>query len=430
MAVPSPRQPFVVETLAHGARLVTAKLPERTSVAITIIFSVGSRYESAERAGVSHFLEHMFFKGAERYRGAKEISEAIEGVGGVLNAGTDKEATVYWAKVPGDKLDLGVDVLCDMVFHPRLDAGELERERSVVLEELRMYHDSPQDHVHSLFEQTLWPDHPLGRDTAGTEESIRGLRRDDLQEHLLAHYRPNKMVVAIAGNVEHAAARALLLSRLSPNGNGRGPGFLPPNGPASEPKLLLKYKKLEQAHVCLGVRGISYMDGDRYTIDILNTVLGEGMSSRLFLQVREKGGFAYDVHSFTTKHFDTGSMGIYAGTDPKRAAQALGACLREVRRLCDEPVAPHELTKAKEYYKGRLLLGMEATDAVATRLGYSESLMGRVHTLEETIAGVDAVQAEDVQRMARRLFVEQPVHAAILGPFRSERPFRRQLREE
>ncbi len=379
---------------------------------------------------MSHFLEHMFFKGAERYRGAKEISEAIEGVGGVLNAGTDKEATVYWAKVPGEKLELGMDVLCDMVFHPRLEAGELERERSVVLEELRMYHDSPQDHVHSLFEQILWPNHPLGRDTAGTEESIRGLRQNDLREHLAAHYRPSKMVVAIAGKVDHAAARALLLGRLAPNGNAHGPGFLPLNGAASEPKLLLKYKKTEQAHLCVGVRGISYMDRDRYTIDILNTILGEGMSSRLFLQVREKGGYAYDVHSFTTKHFDTGSLGIYAGTDPRRAAQALGACLREVQRLSEEPVAAYELTKAKEYYKGRLLLGMEATDAVATRFGYSELLMGRVHTLEETIAAVDAVEASDVQRMARRLFLDQPLHAAVLGPFRSELPFRRQLRGE
>ncbi len=425
MAVP-PRQPFVLETLPHGARLVTARLPERTSVTIAVIFSVGSRYESDEKAGVSHFLEHMFFKGAERYAGAKEISEAIEGVGGMLNAGTDKEATAYWAKVPGDKLALGMDVLCDMVFHPRLAAPDIERERSVVLEELRMYHDSPQDHVHSIFEQILWPDHPLGRDTAGTEETIGRLTRDDLQSHLGAHYRLSRMVVAIAGQVDHAEAKALLLERLAPRGNGQYPGFLPTNG-VPKAALVVKQKKTEQAHLCFGVRGVSYMEADRFAVDILNTVLGEGMSSRLFLQVREKQGFAYDIHSFTSKHFDTGSLAIYAGTEPRRAAPAMGACLREIDRLCDEPVSEPELTKAKEYYKGRLLLGMEATDSVATRLGYSQLLMGKIQTLEETLAAVDAVQATDVQRVAHRLFREHPLQAAVLGPFRSEAPFRRQL---
>ncbi len=426
MAVP-PQQPYVLETLPHGAKLITAPLRERTSASIAVIFKVGSRYESEQNAGVSHFLEHMFFKGSERYGGAKEISEAIEGVGGILNAGTNKEATVYWAKVPGEKLELGIDVLCDMLFHSKLDLEEVEKERSVVLEELRMYRDSPQDQVHSLFERILWPNHPLGRDTAGTEESIQRLRRDDLTNHLDTHYGVANMVIAIAGRVDHEAARALLVDRLSLRGNGQRADFLPSNGAVRQPGLVLKQKKTEQAHVCFGVRCPSYLDAERYTVDILNTILGEGMSSRLFLQVREKRGFAYDVHSFTSKLCDTGALGIYAGTDPKRAAQAMGACIRETRRLCEELVSASELTKAKEYYKGRLLLAMETTDGVANRLGFEEVLMGRIHTLEERIAAVDAIEAEDVRRVARRIFEEQPLQAAVLGPFRSEAAFRRQI---
>lgn len=391
------------------------------------MFRVGSRYERDAEAGVSHFLEHMFFKGAERYVGAKEISEAIEGVGGVLNAGTDKESTVFWVKVPGEKLSLGVDVLCDMLFHPTLDGAELEKERSVVLEELRMYHDSPQDHVFSLFEQAIWPNHPLGRDTAGTEESVRRLTREDLSQYLETHYLLGNMVAALAGQVDHQTARDLLMERVRERRNGHRPAFLAPNGSARQPGLLLKQKKTEQAHVVFGVRCPSYLDEDRYTLDVLNAVLGEGMSSRLFLQVREKRGFAYDVHSFVRQHCDSGALGIYAGTEPRRAAQALGACVREIRRLSEELVPDAEMTKAKEYYKGRLLLAMETTDAVASRLGYQELLMGRVHPLEEVVAKVDAIRAEDVRRVARRIFDEQPLQAAVLGPFRSEGPFLKQI---
>ncbi len=407
--------------------MVSTELADRPSTTMAIMFKVGSRYESDREAGVSHFLEHMFFKGSAHYGGAKEIAEAIEGVGGVLNAGTDKELTMYWARVPKNKAKLAIDVLGDMLFQPLLDPTELEKERLVVLEELKMYQDSPQEYVHSLFEQISWPDHPLGRDVAGTEASVRALTRDDLMRYLDEHYLLRNLVVTIAGPVTHEEAIGLIEPYLKVRGNGAAPpSFLPSVGNGSKPTVLLKAKKTEQAHVCLGVHAPSYMDGDRHVIDILNCVLGEGMSSRLFLEVREKLGLAYDVHSYVNKMYDTGVLGVYAGTEPRQAARAVGAIVGQLRRMCEERVNPAELTKAKEFYKGRLLLQMESTNSVATWYGGQEALTGKIEDVDETVAEIDAVSADDVMRVAKHLF-GQALQLAVIGPFRSEAPFLKQI---
>jgi predicted Zn-dependent peptidase len=425
--VPPARPPYRLSTLATGARVVSTELADRPSITMAIMFKVGSRYESDQEAGISHFLEHMFFKGSARYGGAKEIAEAIEGVGGVLNAGTDKELTMYWARVPKTKAKLAIDVLGDMLFQPLLDAVELEKERLVVLEELRMYQDSPQEYVHSLFEQISWPNHPLGRDVGGTEESVRGLSRDDLARYLEEHYLLRNLVVTIAGPVTHEEAIGLIEPYLKPRGNGATPpAFLPSVGNGLKPHVLLKSKKTEQAHVVLGVHAPSYMDRDRHVIDILNCVLGEGMSSRLFLEVREKLGLAYDVHSYVNKMFDTGVLGVYAGTEPRQAARAVGAIVGQLRRLCTEPVGSVELTKAKEFFKGRLLLQMESTNSVATWYGGQEALTGKIEGVEDNIAQIDAVTADDVMRVAKELF-SQALQLAVIGPFRSEAPFLKQI---
>lgn len=425
--MPQSPHPYRLATLPTGARVVSTELPDRPSTTMAIMFKVGSRYESDREAGVSHFLEHMFFKGSARYGGAKQIAEAIEGVGGVLNAATDKELTMYWARVPKTKAKLAIDVLGDMLFEPLLNPTELEKERLVVLEELRMYQDSPQEYVHSLFEQISWPNHPLGRDVAGTEASVRALTREDLTRYLDEHYLLRSLIVTIAGPVTHDEAVALIEPYLKIRGNGAAPPkFLPaaPNG--SKPSVLLKAKKTEQAHVVLGVHAPSYMERDRHVIDILNCVLGEGMSSRLFLEVRERLGLAYDVHSYVNKMFDTGVLGVYAGTEPRQAARAVGAIVGQLRRLCEEPVDAAELTKAKEFYKGRLLLQMESTNSVATWYGGQEALMGRIQDVDETVAEIDAVTPDDLQGKARQLF-GQPIQLAVIGPFRSETPFLKQI---
>ena len=418
---------YVLETLPSGARIVTAELPDRPSVSLAALFRVGSRYETDAQAGVSHFLEHMFFKGSAGYGSAKAIAEAIEGVGGVLNAGTEKELTMFWTRVPRNKAGLAVDVLGDMLFRPLIEQEELEKERAVVLEEIRMYQDSPQDHVHSLFEQITWPNHPLGRDVAGTEDSVRGLTREHLLDYLERHYLLRNLVITVAGPLSHRQAIELIEPHLRPRGNGADPpAFLPSVANGQRPRVLLKSKKTEQAHICLGVHAPSYMDKDRYIIDILNTVLGEGMSSRLFLEVRERLGLAYDVHSWVNKLYDTGVLGIYAGTEPRQAARAVAAIVSELRRLCEEPVSEPELTKAREFYKGRLLLQMESTSTVATWYGGQEALMGTIQAIEDTLAQIDAVTAEDLTRVARELF-SQSLQLAAIGPFRSEAPFLKQI---
>src|SRR5437899_6951162 len=280
--VPQSLPAYRLNTLATGARVVSAELADRPWVTMGISLKVGSRYESDKEAGISHFLEHMFFKGSARYGGAKEIAEAIEGVGGVLNAATDKELTMYWARVPKTKAKLAIDVLGDMLFQPLLDPAELEKERLVVLEELRMYQDSPQEYVHSLFEQISWPNHPLGRDVAGTEASVRALTRPDLVRYLEEHDLLRNLVVTIAGPVTHEEAIGLIEPYLTPRGNGAAPpSFLPSTANGLKPTVLLKSKKTEQAHVCLGVHAPSYMDRDRHVIDILNCVLVQQLSSRM-----------------------------------------------------------------------------------------------------------------------------------------------------
>jgi len=409
--------------LTGGARLLTAELPDRASVSVVLMLSVGSRFEEDRIGGVSHFVEHLFFKGTPRRPTAKDIAEAIEGVGGVMNASTDKEVTVYWTRVPADRLELATDVLFDIVTNSQLAAPDVERERMVILEELKMYLDQPQDYVHSLFEQIMWPEHPLGRDIIGTVESVTTTSRQDLVEYIGGHYRLPNLVVGLVGALESDAAERIVSSRLALPASSNGTGYLPAPGPLQRPVVLLHRKDTEQAHICLGTRGVSYLDDDRYALDLLNTVLGEGMSSRLFLEIRERRGLAYDVHSYSTKHSDGGYFAVYLGVDPKKAEEAVDAVLNELRTIADQPVPEVELTKAREFTKGRLRLGLEGTNSLASWLCQQELLMDKIRTVDEVISRYEAVTAMDIQRVAKRVLA-QPLQLAIIGPFASDAPFR------
>ena len=409
--------------LKGGARLLTAVLPDRASVSVVVMLAVGSRFEEDRIGGVSHFIEHLFFKGTRRRPSAKEIAEAIEGVGGVMNASTDKELTVYWTRVPADRLELAVDVLFDIVSDSQLAPDDVERERLVILEELKMYLDQPQDYVHSLFESIMWPGHPLGRDIIGTVESVSKTSRDDLLAYLDGHYRLPSMVIGVSGAVVDERARELIDSRLTLPESENGSVYLPAPGALEKPAVLLHRKDTEQAHICLGTRAVSYLDPDRYALDLINTVLGEGMSSRLFLEIRERRGLAYDVHSYSSKHSDAGYFAVYMGVDPKKAEEAVDAALGELRRIAEELVPEAELVKAKEFTKGRLRLGLEGTNSLATWLCQQELLTGKVRTVDEVVALFEAVTQEDLQRVARRV-LEQPVQLAVIGPFGSDAPFR------
>ncbi len=398
-------------------------MPERHSASVVLMFAGGSRQEDDRLAGVSHFIEHLYFKGTARRPSSKEIADAIEGVGGFINASTDNELTAYWARVPAEHIRLGLDVLFDIVTNSRLDPADVERERMVILEELRMYQDQPQDYVQNLFEELIWPGHPLGRDIAGTVESVSRLDRDDILEYADAHYRQPNLVVGAAGALDVgdiiAEVKRSLTLRAGLN------GLTPAESPATltAPRVLVKRRETEQAHICLGARAYSYLHPDRYAFDLLNTVLGEGMSSRLFLNIRERLGLAYDVHSFSQKHRDTGYLGVYIGVDPNKAVDAVNAAMAELRSLRDKEVAPEELGRAKEFTKGRLRLELETTNGVAFWLTYQELLLGEIKTIEEELALVDAVTAADVRRVADEV-LSGPIQMSVIGPFARDSGFR------
>ena len=415
--------PHRVHVLPGGAKLVTASMPERLSSSAVVMFGGGSRLEDDRLAGVSHFIEHLFFKGTLRRPSSKEIANAIEGVGGFINASTDKELTAYWTRVPSEHTDLGLDVLIDIITNSKLDPADIERERDVILEELKGYQDQPQDFVQNLFEELMWPGHPLGRDIAGTQESVSRLTRDDILEYANAQYRLPNVVVGAAGVVDEAHMLEFIRPRLTlPRElNGQVPSMAPAELDA--PHVSVRRQKTEQAHICLGVRAYSYLHPDRYAIDLLNTVLGEGMSSRLFLDIRERLGLAYDVHSFMSKYRDTGYIAVYLGVDPKKAAEAVGAVITELTGLGERDVLPDELARAKEFTKGRLRLELETTNGVAFWLTYQELLLGEIKTIEEELALIDAVTAADVRRVAAEI-LGGPMQMAVIGPFTRDAAFR------
>jgi predicted Zn-dependent peptidase len=421
--VPGVDGAYRLTRLPSGARIITAPMRERASVAVAVMFAVGSRYEDDRTAGLAHFIEHMVFKGSTRYPTAKAISEAVEGVGGVLNAATDKEATLFWAKVPAGKLPLAADVLCDMVYNAALDSNELHKERQVVIEELRMYVDNPQDYVHTLFDEVMWPDHPLGRDTAGTEATVRSFERDDCLQYLREHYHGDNVVISVAGAIEHEAALDALQPLVGAWGEGPSPAAPPaPATTGGKERLRFLNKRTEQANIVLGTPGLSYLDEDRFVIDMLNAVLGEGMSSRLFLSLREEQALAYDVHSFTIKHRDAGALGVYVGCEPKRATKAAEAAIHELTALAERRIGDAELTKAREYSKGRLMLQLEGTSSLCNYLGQQELLTGEILLPDEVVRRIDAVSADDIMRVARTLR-EGGLRAAVIGPFRAPERF-------
>ena len=397
---------------------------ERASVSVAFMFGTGSRLETEGDCGLAHFIEHMVFKGADRHPTARSISEAVEGVGGVLNASTDREATIFWAKVPAARVGVAIDVLGDMLFSPRLLESDVERERQVVIEELRMYEDSPQDHVQTLFDAVMWPDHPLGWDVAGTEATVRSFSAADCRRHLGTHYRPDNLVVSVAGAIDVADVSGQVsaaLQRWHREQDTPVPTALPATPPGGPPLSLLD-KRTGQANIVLGARAPSYRDERRFTADILNVVLGEGMSSRLFLELREEQGLAYDVHSFLSRVSDSGALAISLGCEPQRAVVAVRAAITELRRLATEPVPHAELERAKEYALGRLAVQLEGTSALCNHLGQQELLAGEILLASDIDDRLRAVDAAGLRELAADILASG-LRAAVIGPFRSEQRF-------
>ena len=407
-------------TLDSGLRVISSNMPHTRSACICIFIGAGSRYESAAEAGLSHFIEHLCFKGTQRRATAREISEAIEGVGGLLNAGTDRELTYYWAKVARQHYSLCLNVLVDMLRNSKFEPEELEKERKVIIEELNRCLDSPSERVDMLIDELVWPDQALGRDVAGSRETVSKLSREMVLSYLGSQYGPTSAVVSVAGNIDHDEVVASVAETFAGWPQATPRPWYPVEGEQASARSRVETRPTEQAHLCLAVPGVSLLHPDRFTLDLLNVVLGEGMSSRLFLEVREKRGLAYAVHSFVSHFMDSGAVTIYAGVDPQRLEGAVGAILGELAWLREERVPGLELTKAKEMAKGRMLLRMEDTMSVARWLGAQELLMGRILTVDDVLAIVDAITAEDIQRVAGDLLLSTKLNLAVVGPLDKE----------
>jgi len=411
-------------TLPNGLRVLTAPMPHTRSVSVSVYVGAGSRYETPQQAGLAHFIEHLCFKGTERRPTPQEISQVIDGVGGMINAATDRELTVFYCKVPQPYFELALDVLADLVRRPLFAPEELEKERSIVLEELAMIADSPAQQVDVLLDETIWPDQALGRDIAGSEATVRGLTREMVLDYLRHQYVPNNTVVSIAGAVTHEQVAEQADTLLANWCRGVPRGWFPVVNGQHEPRISVKYKRTEQAHLSVAVRGLPLQHTDRYALSLLSVVLGEEMSSRLVLELRERRGLAYDVHSYCTYFLDTGAFTLYAGVDPSKTMEALGALMRELVRIRDEPVADEELARAKSLAKGRILLRMEDTRAVSDWLGGQELLTSQIRTVDETSALIDAVTPDDLRRVAQQIIVPEQLNLAVVGPFRSTARFR------
>jgi len=414
-------------TLDNGLRVLTAAMPHTRSVSINFFIGAGSRYEQPERAGVSHFIEHLAFKGTQRRPTTKDISEAIEGVGGLLNAGTDRELTVYWCKVARPHLDLALDVLVDMLRNSKYEPEEIERERKVIIEELNMSLDSPRSRVGMLIDEVVWPAQALGRDVVGTKETVSSISRAAMLDYLYHQYAPNNTVVSIAGEIDHDEVVARMNDALADWPLATPVSWYPVEDGQGAPRFQVEHRETEQAHLCLALHGLPYLHPDRYTLDLLDVILGQGMSSRLFLEIRERRGLAYDVHSFVTHYRDAGALTVYAGVDPKQADSTLESILAELNRL-KEGIPEAELTKAKELSKGRLLLRMEDTRSVAGWIGAQELLIDRIRTVDDVIAIIDSITAEDLQRVARELLTTEKLNLALVGPFDSGERFQALLK--
>lgn len=412
--------PVVRTVLPGGLRVITEPLPSVRSAAFGIWAGVGSRDEDLTHAGATHYLEHLLFKGTSR-RSALDISAAIDAVGGELNAFTGKEYTCYYARVLDADLPLAIDVLSDMVTGSLLEPREVDAERGVILDEIAMNEDDPSDSVHEAFAGQLFGDTPLGRPILGTVASINTITREHIAEHYAARYRPENLVVAVAGNVDHDAVVAQVSEAFGGLLTGNAEPAPPRLGggqdyPAGGTGVRLVSRGIEQANLVLGCGGVARTDDRRFALGVLNAALGGGMSSRLFQEVREKRGLAYSVYSFTSQHADTGMWGVYAGCMPSKADEVLAICQEEVAKVISGGLTDAELDRGKGQLRGSMVLGLEDPSSRMSRLGKSELVYPRLEPVDEILAAIEAVTHDDVRQVAADILGQRKA-LAVVGPF-------------
>lgn len=403
--------------LDNGVRILTRKLPHVRSVSMGVWVNVGARDESAAENGLSHLIEHMLFKGTTN-RSAYQLAKEFDAIGGHTNAFTSMENTCYHASVLDTHFETMVEILSDIFLNSKFDADELENERPVVLSEISMIEDNPEDYIHNLFEENYWGDHPLGRSVLGSRENVTGFDSKKIKKFFKKFYQPGQIIISAAGNVDHNRLVDLIAPAFSLIKTGEEPGKR--ITPLPQIHTSINYRDIEQVHICLCNKGLSITHPKRFASSLMNTILGGNMSSRLFQEIREKRGLAYSVYSFSSLNVDTGFLGVYTGVAPDKVDTAVELILNEWTRICDEEISATELSDSKEYSKGNLLLSSESTENHMARLAQNEIHFGRHIPLQETIENINSVTIEEVLGLANQLFKTDRPSLTALGPVKDD----------
>ncbi len=411
---------YDIRTLPNGLRIVLAPMPDTRTATVVVMTGTGSRYENEKENGLAHFLEHMFFKGTKKRPNAKAISEELDGVGAVYNAFTAKDRTAYYAKVSAECLDTALDAILDMFLHSTLPAKEIAKERGAIIQEIDMYEDMPMHTIDNVFDGLLFGTrHPLGRTILGPKENIRRFTRKEFAAYLSRNYTPLNTVVCVAGAFDEESVLAKIRKEFGRVQSGNPPDCIPFSSEQAAPRVAIKEKKTDQTQLMLGCPAYPYLHKDEYALSVLSTILGGGMSSRLFLEVREKRGLAYSVHASVEKYPDTGYFAVNAGVEHAKLEKTVRTILAEFRKIKRTPVAARELEKAKSYIRGTMTLSLETSDRIAQHAASSLISLHRIRTLEETLEGIEAVTASDVRRVANDILKTETLNLAIIGPHSS-----------
>jgi predicted Zn-dependent peptidase len=399
--------------LENGIKVITEVIPYLKSVSTGVWAITGSRDEQPHENGIAHFIEHLLFKGTER-RTAFDIAKEIDSVGGTLNAFTGREYTCYYAKVIDQNFPLAIDLLSDIFLHPLIEVNDVEKERMVILQEIKMVEDTPDDYIHDLFNRAYWKNHPLGLPICGTTENVQSFNREQIYQYFKKSYPPGRVIICAAGNLEHQEVVGQVQKTFGqiPRSNQ----LLERSRPDSVSTTDIWKRDLEQVHICLGTRGLPYNHSLRFASYVLNTILGGGMSSRLFQEIRENRGLAYSVYSYLPAYIDTGLFVVYAGTSEESYQEVIDLILKQFKRLTNETFKNGELETAKEHLKGNLLLSLESSDSLMTRLAKNEIYFGSYLPVEQILSGIEAVKEEDVHQLACELFDERYFCLTMLGP--------------
>ncbi len=395
-------------------------MPYMKSVAIVLGIGAGSRYEVQKHQGISHLIEHMLFKGTNKRKSTLEISQVIEGIGGEINASTSKETTYLYAKVPQEQFKIAFDVLADIILNSLMREEDLHKEKNIIIGEIKKYQDIPEELVEILLDKIMWKNHPLGKSILGDEKSVTNIQREDLLSYINTFYRPNNLVISVAGNIKIEEVILQVDKYFKMIEKGEVKNYLAAKDNQKNTQIGIKFKKSNQAHLSFGFPGISRLDPDKYSVDLLDIILGSGLSSRLFQKIRVRKSLAYDIHSFIQYFNDISSFNIYAGIDSSKLKETIQTILEELNKIKDNNLKEGELRKAKEMYKGALSLSLENTLSRAFWLGNRMLLYGRTSTFDEIKEKIEEVKVKDIQKMAQNIFTKDKINLSIVGPFKEK----------